>query len=430
MVPTQTGLISKEVMGLVDAHAFYVSCHRLFTPSLNGKPVCVLSNNDSAVVARSDEAKQLGIKMGQPAHELKALQRQVGLVLLSSNFPLYTDIHRRLMQAIAEQVDRISAYSIDEAFVTLTGMNGDWEDLGHRIRLNVQKKVGIPCGVGISRNRTTAKLANHASKKWKRQTNSVVALMEAHRLRKLLSITDVGDIWGIGPRLTAHLEGYGVTNALQLANFDTKLIRRLHGVTVERTVRELNWQLALTGEDYAEPKKSMACTRTFPKPVSEYSSVEKAIITFCASLGSKLRQQRLLCAALQVFIQPSRGCLMTPHGKSATIPLPAPTNDTRELMKIAVAALSQCWQYNSAWIRAGVVVVKAEQEAFYTPQLFDPPPVPRSRELMVVMDKINKLSGSGTIRFGAEHAHLSDMIRRGYPSKRFTTAWSELPEVR
>lgn len=421
-----TGLTSREVIGLVDAHAFYVSCHRLFTPSLQNRPVVVLSNNDSAVVARSEEAKALGIKMSQPAHELRHLQNQ-GLVMLSSNFPLYGDMHRRLMQAIGEMVAGLDVYSVDEAFFSATGMNVDLEDFGHRLRQQVLKKVGIPCGVGISRNRTTAKLANHASKKWKRQTNSVVALMEWERLRKLLAITEVSDIWGIGSRLTAHLQARGITNAQQLADCDIKLIRKLHGITVERTVRELRWELAIQSENLSEPKKSMSCTRTFPTPVSDYMTVAKAINTFAANLGQKLRRDKLLCAALQIFIQPARSCLMTPRGKSATIALPSPTSDTRELQQLAIAGLQDCWQNDGTWIRAGVIVVKAEQEEFFTPQLFAPAPSARSRQLMSVIDNINSLSGSGTIRFGGEHCHLADMVRRGYPTKRFTTSWSELP---
>lgn len=308
-------------------------------------------------------------------------------------------------------------------------MQGDWTDIGREIQQHVLKLVGIPCGVGISRNRTTAKLCNWASKKWKRSTESVVAVMDEQRLNKMLAAAPVSEVWGIGPKLTEHLEGYGITTALQLANADPSFIRQQHGVTVERTQRELNWHYCLGYEDHAEPKKTLACTRTFPTAITSRAALGKYISTFCANLGRKLRKDKLLSVAVKVFIQPARGCVMTPATKSATISNILPTNDTRILIGSALQALDECYREGSSWIRAGVIVLQTVEEQYFVPDLFAPQQSVKSAELMRTIDRINKLSGQGTVRFAGEHRLLSDTIRRKYPSHRFTTSWNELPEA-
>jgi len=429
MEPAPTTAKSPEVIGLVDGHCYYVSCHRLFEPRLDRMPVVVLSNNDSAVVSRSDEAKVLGIKMSQPRHEIEWMVKRHGLIMRSSNYPLYQDIHRRMAAAIRSKVDQASAYSIDELFIRLTGMQGDMAEIGAGIRRHVLKAVGIPVGVGISRNRTTAKLANWASKKWKRQTGSVVAVTEAERLRKMLAVADVSEVWGIGARLTEHLNSYGITTALQLANADAKQMRRLHGIGLAKTIRELNWEYCIGPDDDGSPRKTMTCSRTFPSPVTAHSQLAAYLSTFAANIGKKLRRERLLACAVQVFIQPSRTSTVTVQGKSVTIGMVVPTNDTRILIEASQDALSACYTAGGAWIRAGLMVIETVTEANFTPDLFAPESRPRSRELMLTLDRINRISGEGTIRFGSEHRKIGQLLRRQYPSNRFTTSWIELPEA-
>lgn len=420
---------SPEIVGLVDGHCYYVSCHRLFEPRLEGRPVVVLSNNDSAVVSRSDEAKALGVRMSQPRSELEPLVRRQGLILRSSNYTLYQDIHQRFMRAIGSMVAGLDPYSVDEAFILLTGMNGDLSELGTSIQRHVLKAVGIPVGVGISRNRTTAKLANWASKKWKRQTKSVVALTEYERLRKLMALAEVGDVWGIGSRLTEHLNSYGIHTALQLADADAAKMRMHHGVGLARTIRELNWEYCIGPDNDGSPRKSMTCSRTFPSPTSAFSDLSSSLASFAANIGRKLRREGVLAAAVRVFLQPARASIMTSRVKSETIELLSPTNDTRVLIEVALVCLRSSYQEGVTWIRAGLMVVEAIPEQHYTPDLFAPRACPRSRELMNTMDLINRSSGEGTIRFGAERRNLSQMIRRQYLSNRFTTSWTELPEA-
>lgn len=309
-------------------------------------------------------------------------------------------------------------------------MKGDLHEIGANIQRHILNKVGIPVGVGISRNRTTAKLTNWASKKWKRQTGSVVAITEYERLQKLLAVADVNSIWGIGSRLTEHLNSYGITTALQLANADARHMRRLHGIGLARTIRELNWEYCIGPDDDGSPRKSMACTRTFPSPISSYGQLGSYMATFAAHLGKKLRRERLMADAVRIFIQPSRSSLMTLHAKSVTIGMVVPTSDSRILIESAQAGLKACYTEGGEWIRAGLMVVQTIPEANFTPDLFAPVSRPRSLELMQTLDRINRISGEGTIRFGSEHRNMGNILRRQYPSNRFTTSWSELPEAR
>lgn len=430
MDTAQYGMTSNEVIGLVDGHCYYVSCHRLFEPRLEGRPVAVLSNNDSAVVSRSDEAKALGVKMSQPRGELEYLVRRQGLVLRSSNYVLYADMHDRFMRALATQVPSVDVYSCDEAFVMLGGIQGEMLEKGASIQRHILNKVGLPVGVGISKNRTTAKLANWASKKWKRQTGSVVAITDAERLRKLMAVADVNEVWGIGSRLTEHLNSYGITNALQLANADPRQMRRLHGIGLARTIRELNWEYCIGPDDDGSPRKSMACTRTFPKPLTEYSELAAYLATFAAKLGVKLRRAGLLADSVRIFIHPSRGSVMTSHPKSVTMPLVVPTSDSRALIEAATTGLKTCYQEGGEWIRAGFMVIQTIPSTNFIPDLFAPDTRPRSNELMQALDRINRVSGPGAVRFASEHRDLAKLLRRQYPTNRFTTSWNELPEAR
>lgn len=320
---------------------------------------------------------------------------------------------------------------IDESFISITGMLGDPQEIGVKIRQHILKAVGLPVGVGISRNFTTAKLANWASKKWKRQTGSVVAITDYERMRKLMAVADVSDVWGIGHRLTDHLNSYGITTALQLSQADPKHMRKLHGIGLAKTIRELNWELCIGPDDDGSPQKSMSCTRTFPNPIGCEHAISKYIATFSALIGVKLRAQRLMATTVRVFLIPSRNCsgTVTVHAKSATIALVTPTSDTRILISASMEAMRACYTEGGSWIRAGLMILETVTEVNYTPDLFAPEPAPRSRELMLTLDRINRKSGKGTIRFGSEYQNIGQLLRRQYPSNRFTTSWSELPEA-
>lgn len=404
---------------------------RVFEPKLIGRPVVVLSANDGAVVSRSDEAKALGVKMSQPAFELRDLVARQGLLLRSSNWPLFDDMSRRVMQAIADCVPQLDVFSVDEAFIRLTGMRGDLEEIGRHVQTSVLKKTGIPTGVGISRTKTTAKLCNWASKKWKAKTGSVVALVERERMDKLLDYAHVAEVWGIGGRNTEHLAAMGITTAGQLCRAEPRHIRKHLGVTVERTVHELNWRQCFGFGEGAGPRKTLASTRSFGQRVKDLHSLEVAICCHCAKLCLKLRRQGSMASALRLFIQTSNFATIDKRlSVSACSVFIRPTNDTRVFTEAAILLLRSIYKDGIEWAKSGVIVTETVSEIGFVSDIFAPPERPKSAQLMQAIDKINRLSGPGTVRFGRESANRQLGMKQEFSSPRATTAWGEIINVK
>lgn len=253
----------KTVFALVDCNNFYASCEKLFRPDLKNTPVVVLSNNDGCIVARSKEAKALGIKMGVPLFQIQDEIKQHGIVCFSSNYALYADLSNRVMTILEEEAPRLEVYSIDEAFMDLTGVNNvmDLLAFGQQVKVKVDQWTGITVGVGIAPTKTLAKLANHAAKKYP-ATGSVVDLMDPDRQKRLLALVDVSDVWGVGRRITAKLKARGIHTALDLANSDPKSIRSEFSVVLERTIRELNGVSCLDLELVRPTKQQIICSRS------------------------------------------------------------------------------------------------------------------------------------------------------------------------
>lgn len=418
------------MFALVDCNNFYVSCERLFRPELRGRPVVVLSNNDGCAVSRSNEAKALGIKMGQPFHELRDLVAREGLIACSSNYALYADLSGRVMRTLRTMAPRVEVYSIDEGFLDLQGMQGDLEQLGREMRTRVLREVGIPVGVGIAPTKTLAKLANWGAKKWP-ATGGVVDLRDPARQRRLLALAEVGEVWGIGRRISARLNVMDVATALQLADYDRKTLRSIFNVNVERTARELAGERCFELEDGPAPKQMIACTRSFGERKYTLQELQEAVTGYAARAGEKLRAQRQLCQALQVFIRSSpfdqRG---EPYSRAVCVPLPYPSADTRDLVAAALAGLQAIYRQGPAYAKAGVVLMDFVEPGRFTPDLFAPAPRPGSDRLMAVVDAINARQGRGTIRPARLAADLGFSMKRERLSPRFTTSWSELLRVK
>jgi DNA polymerase V len=428
---SQTDLTPGEIIGHVDCHSAYVSMHRVFEPKLIGKPVCVLSSNDGAVVSRSDEAKRLGVKISQPAFELRDLVDRHGLILRSSNFPLYDCCSNRVMKAISECVPEMAVHSVDEAWVRLSGMRGNLEEIGRQIQASVLKKTGIPTGVGISRNKTTAKLCNWASKKWKVKTGSVVALIERERFEKLLDYAPASEVWGIGARLTEHLSALNITTAGQLSRADPTFIRKHLGVTVERTVHELNWRQCFGFGEAPGPRKTLASTRSFGRRIRDLHSLEVAICFHSAKLCLKLRKQGSLASAVRVFINTSVfATIDARQNKSAGAVFIRPTSDTREFTEAAILLLRGIYRDGFDWAKAGIIVTETVSETGYIRDIFAPPERPKSAQLMKTIDTINRLGGPGTVRFGREPANRQLGVKHEFPSPKATTSWGEIINVK
>lgn len=411
---------------LVDCNNFYVSCERLFRPELRGLPVVVLSNNDGCVVSRSNEAKALGIKMGEPFFQVRHHVHESGLEVCSSNYALYANLSARVMRLLRGMAPRIEVYSIDEAFLDLRGMQIDLEQLGRDIRARVLREVGIPVGVGIAPTKTLSKLANWGAKKWP-ATGGVVDLRPLARQRRLMALAEVGEVWGIGRRLSTRLGAMGITTALQLADYDHKTLRRLFSINVERTARELTGEGCFALDDGPEPKKMIAATRSFGQRIYDLAGLEEAVATYASRAAEKLRAQQQYCQLLQVFIRSSAFAQGAErYSRAATVPLHYPTADTRDLVAAAQAGLRSIFTPGPGYAKAGVILMDFVGAGQHTDDMFAPAPRPNSDRLMAVIDGINSRQGRGAVRLARAVPERGWAMRREHMSPRFTTSWREL----
>lgn len=419
----------EKVFGLVDCHSCYVSCERIFNARLIGKPVVVLSNNDGTVVARSDEVKAMGVKMGTPFFEIKHLVESGQIIPCSSNYALYQDISNRVTKVISQYVPSYEVYSIDESFIDLTGVNENLEKLCLEIKSQIYKQVGMPVGIGIGRTKTLAKLNNWASKKWKSKTGSVVVILDQERQEKLLKFADVGEVWGCGSRTQKRLEIMNINKAYQLAQYDKKSLRQMFNVNIERTARELTGQVCFGLEESPEPKQNIASTRMFGKRVYELLELRQAVATYAAKAAVKLRKEGMLTSCLQVFIQTSRFDDV-PYSNATIVGLESPTDDTRELIAAAQAGLTRIFRSGLPYAKAGIMLSQFTPKSGYIPDLFAKPERRNNDQLMTLIDKVNKLQGAGTLRFAIEPETSKWGMKREYLSPSYTTNWNDLLKVK
>lgn len=331
----------QRAIALVDCNNFYVSCERLFQPKLEGKPVVVLSNNDGCVVSRSQEVKDIGIKMGTPWFQLRDIARQYGIVSFSSNYTLYADLSNRVMSLLSKFSPDQEVYSIDESFLDLTGIPGRHDDYGRQMRAATRRCVGIPVCVGIALSKTLSKLANHVAKKQPMYRgvcdfNAVTAA----ELDALLAGIEVSEVWGVGQRITARLQTMGIHTVLDLKCAPAKCIRTEFGVVTERTAAELNGECCLELEDVTSPRQQIICSRSFGSPVSNLPDLEQAVIAYVSRAAEKLRSEQSIAGGIQIYICANPHREREPqYRQSILMPLSSPTDDTRLLCH---AALSCC----------------------------------------------------------------------------------------
>ena len=318
-------------IALVDCNNFYVSCERLFQPRLEGKPVVVLSNNDGIVVSRSQEVKDLGIKMGVPWFQLKDLAKRHGIVALSSNYTLYADISNRVMRLLSQYSPDQEIYSIDESFLDLTGIP-DLTNYAQTIRSTIKQCVGIPVCVGIAPSKTLAKLANHVAKKQK-QYHSVCDFnaLTTSGLDNLLAKIEAGEVWGVGRRSTIRLQQMGIATVLELKYSPAKRVRAEFGVVMERIVAELNGEACLELDEITLPRQQIICSRSFGVPVALLEDLEQAVVAYTSRAAEKLRSQHSLAGGIQVYIRTNPHKAKEPQYQPAMLlPLFEPTDDTRD----------------------------------------------------------------------------------------------------
>lgn len=433
---------------LLDGNNFYVSCERVFRPSLNGRPVVVLSNNDGCAIARSNEAKALGIRMGTPYHEIRARLPDAGVVALSANFPLYGDMSSRMMSIAAGLGPAQEVYSIDECFVGLHGMRGDLRERAVRLRTRLLQWIGIPCGIGIGPTKTLAKLANHVAKEAERRPGAPYAqalaqVCDLSRLpagvtpEDLLAATPAGDVWGIGPRLSQRLEADGVRSALDLARADAASLRRRFGVAVERTVRELQGCACIGLEDAPRPRKEVACTRAFGTPVATLPPLREAVSEYASRAALKLRQQGAHAGQVLVFIHtnPFRRS-EAQYARSTTLPLRRPTADTAAIVQAALQGLQAIWQPGFRIHKAGVMLLELQDAGVEQGELAldtEDHAAGRVPRLMAALDRLNDRYGRGTVQLasaGLGGERRSWTMKQQWRTPRYTTRWEDLPVAR
>lgn len=435
--------MASPLYALIDGNNFYVSCERVFRPSLNGKPVVVLSNNDGCAIARSNEAKALGIAMGAPWFKIRHMQESHGLVALSANFPLYGDLSDRMMSLVAGLGHRQEIYSIDESFVDLSGVRGDLMKRSRTIRERVLQWVGIPCCIGIGQTKTLAKLANHIAKTAERKPGSYpaelaqicnLAAMDRETLESVLAATAVDEVWGVGRRIGAQLKEGGIHTVLDLSRMDLGTVRQRWSVVLERTVRELQGLPCVDLEDAAPDKQEIACTRSFGRTVTALGDLSEAVSEFASRAAEKLRRQDGQTNQVLTFVRTSPFRSDPQYSRSIVVPLRRPTAETSRIVEAALAGLQCIYKPDFLYAKAGVMLLELQPSRVHQTELdLEPDDVRDKGRLMGALDGLNQRYGRGTILLastGLQGDQRRWSMKQERRTPQYTTRWEDMPVVR
>lgn len=420
---------SQQALALVDCNNFYVSCERIFRPDLARVPMVILSNNDGCVVSRSNEAKALGVPMGQPWFECKALAEEHGILALSSNYALYADMSNRVMRILSGFSPKCEVYSIDECFVDLTGMP-KLRELSYAMRERVGMWTGMPVCVGIGPTKTLAKLANHVAKKHPRSKGVFnYNALTAQQKSRLLQCLPVQEVWGVGRKLTQRLAHHGVTTALDLRQAHIPSLRSEFGVVMEKTQRELQETPCMELEEVQTDKQQIISSRSFGGMVTELPVLKDALSTFVANACAKLRAQNSHAAVIQVFLQTNRFRKELPqYMPSLAVPLPYPTHDSLEVNRWASFLCERMFKPDYAYKKAGVVLSDIRPTTHHQGDLLTSAPQCNER-LMQSLDSLNARYGRGTVKVSTQGAYTGWQMKQAQKSPNYTTSWDDLPMV-
>lgn len=428
-----SGLINlmAEIFALCDANNFYVSCERVFNARLIGRPVIVLSNNDGCVVARSDEAKVLGIKMGVPLFQAQHIIDAHDVQVFSSNYALYADMSNRVMSVLSDFTPGVEIYSIDEAFMRLEVKTkfGSLTDFGRQLKETVYRWTGIPLSIGVAETKTLAKLANHLAKKSKK-AKGVLDLTRSPYQDYALECTPVGKLWGIGRQYTKLLNSRGIINAKQLRDVDLRWARKALTVVGSRIVEELRGNSCLPLEACPPAKKSLTCSRSFANAVETLSALREAIATFTIRVAERLRKNQLAAGVITVFAATNRFAKDAPYySNSLTIEMAYPTDTTTELLERAMTCAEKLYREGCKFKSAGVLLNGLVPASPMTIRMQDDEKWLKSRSLMKAIDQINARMGRDTIKFGITGFKQHWQTKFDKRSPRYTTAWNEILSV-
>ncbi len=439
------------MFALVDVNNMYVSCERVFRPSLAGRPVVVLSNNDGACIARSNEAKDLGVKMAQPWFQVRHLEREAGLIALSANFELYGDMSSRMMTLVAQAAPRQEVYSIDECFLDFSGVPGDLVEIGRALRARVLQWTGLPTSIGFGPTKTLAKLANHVAKMADRKPGTYDAghaqvchlgALGPQALQQIFRASAAGDVWGVGRRISARLAEGGIHTVLDLVQADLAALRAQFSVVLEKTVLELRGTPCMDVDHEPAAQQQMMCSRSFGTPIAALDGLVEVVSQFASRVAEKARMQQAAAGALQVFITTSPHRRNDrQHSQSLSLPLLRASADSRVIVGAAVQAVRQLYRPGFNYTKAGVMLVDLRPEGQQQGELDLAGPGAAAAaasgmgnaRLMAAVDAMNRRFGRGAVAVAsAQHQpgngdHAAKQQRR---SPRYTTRLDEVATAR
>jgi DNA polymerase V len=418
------------MFALVDCNNFYASCERVFRPDLNGKPIVVLSNNDGCVIARSNEAKDLGIPMGAPAFEYEKLFQQQKVHVFSANFALYGDMSHRVMSVLSDYSPAMEIYSIDECFLSLRGFElFNLQEYGMLMRNKVVKWTGIPISVGIAPTKALSKVANRIAKKFSERTKGVYIIDSEESRIKALKWLKVEDVWGIGRQHAKRLQAQGVKTAYDFTQLNDAFVRKQMSVVGLRLKHDLQG-IPTLNLDEVQPKKNIATTRSFDGNYTKFEQISERVSTFAVSCAEKLRKQNSCCNSLMVFVHSNRHRKDLPqYNRNIVIQLPFATNSSIELSKFAIQALKQIFKEGYSYKKAGVIVQDFTPQDSVQKSLFEE----RNEKhipLMKAVDKLNALFGQQKIRLASQDAKRVWKMKQEKLSPNYTTKLSDVITIK
>lgn len=415
------------MFGLVDCNNFYASCERVFNPYWNGKPVVVLSNNDGCVIARSNEVKKLGIKMGIPAYQIKTEIEQYGIGVFSSNYSLYGDMSNRVMTILSSFVENMEIYSIDEAFLDLTGFEYfDLKEYGQKIVNTTTKGTGIPVSLGIAPTKTLAKVANKFAKKIPGYKGVCIIDSDDKRI-KALKLTEIADIWGIGRKHCKLLTQYNVKTAYDFTQLPVGWVRQKMTITGERMWKELNG-ISCIDMEYAPPAKKTICTsRAFGQTVTDLEGLKESVSSYAAICAEKLRKQKSCALSLMVFIHTNNFRENLPqYFQNSIVKFPVATNSTMEIVKYAMTALKHIYKKGYQFKKAGVIITEIVPDSAIQTNLFDHVDRDKHSRLMAVVDQLNDGFKRSNLRLAVQEGDRKWRLKQEKLSPCYTTRISDV----
>lgn len=420
-----------NAIALLDCNNFYASCERVFDASIKTKPVVVLSNNDGCVIARSEEAKQIGVTMGSPLFKVQSLLEDNDAEIFSSNYALYGDMSGRVMNLLHNFTPEVEIYSIDEAFLNLEPRKHSLENLAHSIREKMYKWTGIPVSIGIAETKVLAKIANKRAKKAELKAQGVLNLYRSNKIEGILKETKVDDVWGIGYRSGLKLRTNNILTAWQLRQTDNRFIRRLLTVVGARIALELRGVKCLPFEQSSIKKHSITCSRSFGQTVSNYELIREAVFYFLTRACEKMRHHKLAANAATIFISTDRfRPVPEPYSQSATYSSTYPTDSNQEIQEWTIKTLERIFKPSFEYRKAGIILSGLVPSESLTKRMFDDKVFQKQHNLMKAIDDINQKFGKDTVRFGSVKTTGNWKTKQTRKSQSYTTNWNELLVVK